>query len=353
MTQLDFFADLNAAAPEPAPIPATFAKPTAPTTAAPPAAPRMQALVRSLRPRLPANPHERALSIGEAVARTWHTQHGGTAIEVPIGIVAALALMHPKDPKGPNAPHQILAQDDVQLIQMYREIWARHWMRRPDLIDRARILHDWLNDSDHDKHRLDVTRAVTRTALTSGLLDLTGHEDPFFRTAADVLSPTMTALRSSGAQQGLGEYHTPPSVAECMAEMMLQEFTVTMFEDQLHKLQPGQHIHDPACGSGGMLRAAAQSLRQRGKEPASFRWSGVDIDQIAAACTAVNAIIWDLGPHVTVACADILTTPNAVEEAAAEAQAVIEHRNRLVAQAHMLAGIRKVETLLNQVVPAA
>lgn len=138
-----------------------------------------------------------------------------------------------------------------------------------------------------------------------------------------------------------------------MAEMMLQEISVAMLEDQFDKLQPGEHIHDPACGSGGMLRAAAQAVRQRGAETASFRWSGVDVDEIAAACTAVNAIIWDLGPHVTIACANILTSPNAVEEAAEEARAVIEHRDRLVAQASMVAGIRKVEALLNQAVPAA
>lgn len=212
MTQLDLFADPNAADPTPAPIPATFTKPTAPTAAAPPAAPRIQAPVRSLRPRLPDNPAEAAQRIGEAVTSTWNRQHGGTSIEVPIGIVAALALIRVKDPKGPNLAHQILALDDAQLIRMYREIWATHWMQRPDLIDRARILHEWLNDDGHDKHRLYVTRAVTKTALTAGLHDLTGHQDPFFRTAADVLSFTMTAMRSYGAQQGLGEYHTPPPV---------------------------------------------------------------------------------------------------------------------------------------------
>ncbi|WP_373298070.1 N-6 DNA methylase [Streptomyces abikoensis] len=62
--------------------------------------------------------------------------------------------------------------------------------------------------------------------------------------------------------------------------------------DDAKEPRPGEHVHEPACGSGGLLRAAAQGMRERGLDPASVHWSGVDIDQIAAACTAVNAIVW-------------------------------------------------------------
>ncbi|CAM5314953.1 N-6 DNA methylase [Streptomyces abikoensis] len=350
MTQLDLFAEFSTPAeplrPTKTPIPATF-------TNAVPAPPTPATRVRTLRPRLPGNPHEKAQEIGEAVAAVWHKQHGGTAIEVPIGIVAALALVHVKDPKGPSLIGQILAQTDDELIQMYREIWAGHWMQRPDLIERARILHEWLDDSPHDKHRLSMVRAVTRAALKAGILDLTGHADPFFRSAADVLSPTMTALRSLGAQKGLGEYHTPPALTDCIAEAMIGEISVAVQADALGKLQPGEHIHDPACGSGGMLRAAGQAVRERGVEPASMRWSGVDIDSIAAACAAVNFIVYELGPHSTVACADALARPNAVEGAMVEARAVVEHRDRMLRMAAMLRGIRLAQDFLNKVVQAA
>ncbi|MEU1307894.1 N-6 DNA methylase [Streptomyces cinnamoneus] len=359
MTQLDLFADVDSTN-EPsrpkaeAKIPATFANPKPAATPAAPAVkpsavPAPAATVRALRPRLPANPHERAWYLGEAVARAWHTQHGGTAIEVPIGIVAALALIRPKDPKGPDLAHQILAQDDAQLIQMYRQIWAGHWIQRPDLIDRARILHEWLNDGDHDKHRLYVTRAVTKAALRAGIFDLTGHDDPYFRAATDVLSPVMTLTRSSGAQAGLGEFHTPWAVGETLGNIVMAEIGLAAKGD----MAPGEHIHDPACGSGGLLRAAAQSMRERGIDPASMRWSGVDIDEIAAACTAVNAIVWGLGPNVTVARADILTHPNAVEEAMAKARAVIEHRDTLFGRAAVIGAVRKAQHLLEQVTQAA
>ncbi|MGI5526884.1 N-6 DNA methylase [Streptomyces syringium] len=349
MTQLDLFADLDTPTEPPrppnTPIPATFTKAT-PT-------PTPMATVRKLRPRLPGNPHGKAQQIGEAVAAVWHKQHGGTSIEVPIGIVAALTLIRIKDPEGPSLIGQILGQTDAELIEMYQQIWAGHWKQRPGLIERARILHEWLNDGPHEKHRLDLTRAVTRTALQAGILDLTGHEDPFFRSAADVLSPTMTALRSLGAQQGLGEYHTPPAVADCMGEAMVAEISVAVQADSYAKLRPGEHVHDPACGSGGMLRAAVQAVRERGIEPSSLRWSGVDIDPIAAACTAVNFIVWDLGPHSTVACADALARPNAVEEAMAEARAVFQHRDRMLSQVAMIRGIRQAHDYLNRAVAAA
>ncbi|WP_143179736.1 N-6 DNA methylase [Streptomyces yunnanensis] len=307
---------------------------------------------RSGRPRPVSDPHRLALEIGEAVAARWHNLHGGTAIEVPIGVVAALALIRQRDPSGPDLKGQILAQDGPQMIAMLREIWSTHWLHRPDLIDRARILHEWLND-DVDECRMSAVRAVAETTLKRGLFDLTGHEDPFLRSATDVLSPAMMCLRSRGAQQGLGEFHTPPSVAEAMADIVAAG-QVMEIELMVDEPKQGAHIHDPAAGSGGLLRAAAQHLRQRGHDPAAFQWSMVDIDQIAAACCAVNAIIWELGPRVTVACADSLANPNAVDDAMKEARAVFEHRDEVLDKARITAAIRRTQQLMEQVLsPAA
>ncbi|MGG2460509.1 N-6 DNA methylase [Streptomyces sp. RGM 3693] len=294
-----------------------------------------------------SDPHQRALEIGEAVAERWHNRHGGTAIEVPIGVVAALALIREKDPNGPDLKGQILAQDGPQMIAMLREIWSMHWMHRPDLIDRARILHEWLND-DVDEYRMHAVRAVAETALKRGLFDLTAHEDPFLRSATDALSPVMMCLRSHGARQGLGEYHTPAPVADAMANMLAagQVMEINLL---VNEPKAGAHIHDPTAGSGGLLRAAAQHLRERGHEPADFQWSMVDIDQIAAACASVNAIIWQLGPRVTVACADSLANPNAVEDAMKEARAVFEHRDEVLGKAQIVATIRRTQQMMEQV----
>ncbi|WP_079052521.1 N-6 DNA methylase [Streptomyces regalis] len=344
MTQLDLFAALQE---EPEPTFATFTAPKKPTTPSSPPAAVTMAAPRPRRPQPLSDPHGRALRIGEAVAGVWHRQHGGTRIEVPIGIVAALALIRQRDENGPDLKAQILGQDDAQLIGMFREIWSTHWMHRPDLIDRARVLHEWLNDEEIDDHRAYVVRRVTKAALEYGLFDLTGHADPYLRAQTDVLSPVMMLVRSTGAQQGLGEYHTPPPVADTMSNMLAAE---SVMDIQLHIDQPqaGEHIHDPAAGSGGLLRSAAQHLRERGLDPAQFQWSMCDIDEIAAACAAVNAIIWDLGQRVTVACADSLANPNAVEDAMKHARAVFAHRDEMLGKARILAAIRQAQQLLEQ-----
>ncbi|MEN8649162.1 N-6 DNA methylase [Streptomyces sp. 21So2-11] len=292
------------------------------------------------------------MRIGEAVAGVWHRQHGGTRIEVPIGIVAALALIRQKDQGGPDLKVQILGQKDAELIGMFREIWSMHWINRPDLIDRARILHEWLNDEEIDDHRAYVVRGVTKAALENGLFDLTGHADPYLRAQTDVLSPVMTLVRSVGAQQGLGEYHTPPSVSDAMANMLAAE---SVMDVRLHVDQPqaGEHIHDPAAGSGGLLRSAAQHLRERGLDPAQFQWSMCDIDEVAAACASVNAIIWDLGQRVTVACADSLANPNAIEDAMKHARAVFEHRDEMLGKARIIGAVRQAQQLLEQAAPVA
>ncbi|WP_369387282.1 N-6 DNA methylase [Streptomyces sp. CG1] len=290
------------------------------------------------------------MEIGEAVAATWHKQHGGTAIEAPIGVVAALSLVRQKDPSGPDLKTQILSLDGPQLIGMLREIWSLHWMHRPDLIDRARILHEWLN-GDVDDHRMYAVRSVAKMALERGLLDLTAHEDPFDRSTTDVLSPVMMCLRSRGAQQGLGEFHTPASVADTMAYSVFVEAMNSY--DTLKGAKGGEHIYDPACGSGGLLRSAAQNLRDQGLDPADFQWSMCDVDEIAAACAAVNAIIWDLGPRVTVACDDSLANPNAIEDAWKHARAVVEHRDEVVGKARIIAAMRQTQHLLERATAVA
>ncbi|MFF4606135.1 N-6 DNA methylase [Streptomyces sp. NPDC001339] len=286
------------------------------------------------------------------MAERWHNRHGGTAIEVPIGVVAALALIREKDPNGPGLKAQILTQDGPQLIAMLREIWSMHWLHRPDLIERARILHEWLND-DLDEYRMHAVRAVTETALKRGLFDLTAHEDPYLRSATDALSPVMTSLRSRGARQGLGEYHTPPPIADVIAEATNLEAIVDIGLGT-RELKGSEHIHDPCAGSGGLLRAAAQILRERGHDPADFQWSMVDIDPIAAACASVNAIVWAFGPRVTVACADSLANPNAVEDAMKEARAVFEHRDEMLGKAQIIGAIHRTQHLMERALtPAA
>lgn len=49
-----------------------------------------------------------------------------------------------------------------------------------------------------------------------------------------------------------------------------------------------------------MVRVAAATLRPQGKDPADYQWWMNDIDEIRVACCVVNAVLFRLGPNVTV-----------------------------------------------------
>jgi len=89
---------------------------------------------------------------------------------------------------------------------------------------------------------------------------------------------------------------------------------------------------DDCAGTGAFLRAAAQVLRERGIDPQAMHWYAVDIDPVAVAALAVNAALWELGPHVVLGRADILTEPEWPARAHAEqARALRLHALRITA----------------------
>ncbi|MFI9149444.1 N-6 DNA methylase [Streptomyces sp. NPDC053367] len=306
-----------------------------------PAVPKPTTVKRTLGHYRPShsNPHQHAFDIAEAVSYAWHHNYGGPGLEVPIGVVATLALWPLRGPDAYLAADWWLSLDDPQLMTAFRECWARWWIMHPDLIDRATPLHKWIDDSEPPARRAGAVRAVVEAALTRGLLHLTSSDDPYLRSTADVMGALLTVMRSQGAHDALAEIHTPPSVAELMARMMLDGLA----------LSPGMRFDEPAGGTGGMYRAAAQTMRERDISPHDFGWALTDVDPIAVAGAAVNAILWDLGPHVLIACGDTLHERDVYARAIKEARGSVERRDELHAQAVLLAAIQGVEALLQDV----
>ncbi|MEU9405083.1 hypothetical protein AB0E08_05145 [Streptomyces sp. NPDC048281] len=350
MSQLDLFAD--AGGPEEQPTPAAPAAPPRrfladlppapqPVTVAPRPRPALATVKRTLGHYRPSqrNPHAHAFDLAEAVSSAWHHAHGGSSIEIPIGTVAALALWPLRGPDAYLAADWWLSLDDAELLAAFRECWARMWIMRPDLIDRATPLHKWVDDEKPDPRRAAAVRAVVEAAITNGLLHLTTSDDPDLRSTTDVIGILLTVMRSEGAHDALAEIHTPPDVAYLMARMLL--------DDQ--PLEPGMKFDEPTGGTGGMYRAAVQVMRERGIDPHQFGWALTDIDPLAAAGAAVNAILWDLGPHVLIACGDTLHEGNVYARAAREARESLERRDRLHSQAVFLAAIQKVEALIRDI----
>lgn len=347
MSQLDLFADLDT--PDEPPVPRAPVAPRhrdftdlppapAPVTVSPGARPKLEVVkprAGHYRPSQ-ADPNATAFEIAEAVSYAWHHAQGGSGIEVPMGVVATLALWPLRGPDAYLAADWWLSLDDSQLLTAFRECWARWWIMRPDLIDRATPLHKWIDDEKPDPRRVPAVRAVVKAALTKGLLHLTSSGDPYLRSTTDVLGALLTIMRSQGAHDALAEIHTPPAVAEMMARLLLDG----------QPLEPGMKFHEPAGGTGGMYRAAAQVMRDRGVNPHEFGWSLADIDELAAAGAAVNAILWDLGPHVLIACGDTLGEGDLMEKAVPQARESLERRDRLHQEAVFLAAIQKVEALV-------
>ncbi|GAA4256506.1 hypothetical protein GCM10022255_069620 [Dactylosporangium darangshiense] len=243
------------------------------------------------RTAVPADPLEHARRIAAAVDTAWCHHHGsGIDLHIPAGVVAALALCAEADPDGPDLADQITALDPSDLAQLLRGIWRAFVLERPDLGVRLPPLVEWLHNGLSD-WQLDGAHTVARAALRAGQLHLTG--EPHRRRATDLFGELLQLLRGPKTAASRGAYYTPQPVAEALARML-----------HVADATPGQSIADPAAGTGIMLWAAAHILRQHGKDPADYHWYANDIDPLAAACLAVNAHLWALGPNVLIGCAD-------------------------------------------------
>lgn len=248
-----------------------------------PAAPRRR------RPSpVPADPTEHARRIAAAVDTAWRRERGsGTELHIPTSVVAALALIAQADPDGPDLADQITALDPDALGRLLHHIWRSFILSRGDLAVRVAPLVAWLHHGPSDI-QLTGAHVVARAALDAGQLHLTGHPDR--RHATDLFGELLQRMRGPKASADRGAYYTPPGAADALARIA-----------NVADATPGQSIADPAAGTGILFWAAARVLREHGKNPADLRWYGNDIDELAAACLAVNAHLWGLGTNVYIA----------------------------------------------------
>ncbi|MCR8573052.1 SAM-dependent methyltransferase [Streptomyces sp. Isolate_219] len=282
----------------------------------------------------PRDPHEHARKIAEKVMDAWYQNFGGSSIDIPLGTVAALALLR----NLPGLADRILHLQPHELPQFFKEIYLGHWIKRPDLINRAIPLHDWAWNPEPDKQQLRAVHAVTHAAINTGLMDLTGHKDPDRRSESDVLSPLLTGMRHKSDKKWRGEYHTPPCVTDLMARILVDKDIGG----------ENKSIREPAVGSGTMLRSAAQRLRELQLNPHDYTWYGNDVDPLSAACAAVNTIIWDLGPQALIGCANSLAPEDDYAKTVAEARDAFKQRDDYMSTATTIVGYRRAFRLLDE-----
>ncbi|MER7477382.1 N-6 DNA methylase [Streptomyces sp. NPDC126510] len=355
MEQLDLFADLGEPeAPKPEKT-ITLPKPTAgqyATTVARPPQPKPQqpALIPDadpaparLRPEFAIRPAD-GVTFGEAIADAWHGSHGGNRMEIPVGIVATLALW-PQKEHARTLAEFLRGLDVEQLIACVREVAAYWWMRRPDLIDTASVLFRWAEAERFTKNELAAIRATFHAALNANVLDHTGREDPAWNAEIDLMSWTVTTLRHKSARAGLGEYHTPPEVCDMFAAQ-------TLGSDP-ERIGAGFSVLDPCAGTGGMFRSAANHVRSMGIDPARMTWFAQEIDPLAAAGCAVNMIVWGMGPNSMVACGDTLAEGSMWQRAVEHRRMLVKARDDAAAAMAIARAVHQVERLVSGAAEAA
>jgi hypothetical protein len=310
-------------------------RPELPSVQAPIPAPR------HIAPLLIGNPRDAGQRLGEAVAETWHASNwGGYRMDIPVSIVGALALF-PIKGHTDTVTRIISNASDFEMLQGYREIYAHTWSQRPDLGARMAPLMGWLTEQGVEEKAYAVRR-VTETALKCGILQLTGDPDPDNRSDTDVMSWTITSLRSMGAKQGLGEYHTPPELCDMMARILLGD----------EPPEKGQRFHEPAGGTGGMFRSLAQALRELRADPADYVWALNELEPLAAAGAAVNAIVWGLGPNVVIACGDTLAQGDLYEQAVRERTHLFEERDEILGRLAVAEAAHQAMALADRLIGA-
>lgn len=242
-------------------------------------------------PPLPENAHATAHRVADAVAHAWHSHYGTDRLAVPMSVVAALALI--SEPCHDTVRDGLLESDRSVFAATVRDVWHGFMRVRPDLINRVwPLIEPWEPGAGAalDDGAVDAARQVAGAAMKAGQSILIRPE---LYHDVDLFGPVLTRLRPRAALTARGQFYTPSEVCGLIAGMTIDAL--------------GDAICDAACGTGGMFRSAAAALRADGQDPATKAWVGCDLDELAVACCAVNAVLWGLGTNVLLGVGDALT----------------------------------------------
>lgn len=239
----------------------------------------------------PGPAREHAHRIAEKVCDAWFGRHGSGDLEIPLSVVAVLSMLNPPYQQQNAMATALINADMDEWVTTIRVMWGEFVRHRPDLVNRAwPLMEPWHGErAVDDPHTLRAAKQVSDAVLLADLLGWNERK----REDYDLLGIVITMLRPKSALQARGQYYTPPELCDLMAEMT--------------DVKEGQSIAEPTVATGGMLRAVAKSMRQRGRDPRTCYWEGVDLDYLAVACCAVNVVVWGLGFKVLLGVGNGLT----------------------------------------------
>lgn len=230
-----------------------------------------------------------------------------------MGTVATLALARLGAETDGDLEANVWPLAPDEFCTLARRVWVSTLGVRIDLVHLVHPLVSWLFEAVEPQLQARAKRAAD-AGLEAGLAGLIGSDR---RHDADVLGSLLGLLKSRTAKHVNAQIYTPGDLACALAAMTIDE------------PEPGQSICDDAVGTGGLLRAAAQVVRARGVDPATMRWFGADIDELAIAATAVNSLIWGLGPRTVLFVGDVLAHPDWPEQALHHRAEVLRTADRI------------------------
>lgn len=270
------------------------------------------------------SPEQRAHTIADRVADAWYRRHGSGQGHIPLSVVAALALLEPPPDDRHRLTNHLTTLPGPQVDALIRQIWTCVVNDRPDLTPSlAPVLLVWHGQVPLTEQERDGAHEVARAAVGAGLYELT--EDADQRHAVDLLGIVLAELQGPKAQAARGAFYTPADIAELLAQMT-------------GPTEPGA-VHDPTVGTGGLWRTVAATVRAQGQDPTRLTWVGSDIDPLAIACTAINSLLWELGPRVLLMVGDVLTD-EVIRTAYAQRREVLNHARQMRSDARLKAAFR-------------
>ncbi|WP_131102978.1 N-6 DNA methylase [Streptomonospora litoralis] len=227
--------------------------------------------------------------MAEACADAWFRGHGSGQVEIALSTVAAVAFIRPPDADAHTLIERTIAEASPgQVGEIIAAQWRMYLNARPDLANPIYpLMAPWFGEHGPSTIALKAAKATAQAALKAGIHTIHPHD-------ADLLGPLLTLMRTGREAQARGQYYTPASVA-------------TMMVGLTGAPREGESVHEPACGTGGMLRALAEAMRLEGRDPATVTWAAVDIDPLAVGCLAANVVLWELGPRVLLGVGNSLT----------------------------------------------
>lgn len=230
---------------------------------------------------------DEARRLATLITTAWQESYGHALIEVPMSMVASVALFDTHATSHtPRPMAEVVELHDHAFLQELYARWnlsAHTW---------PRLHHLWLPwfgwtgkqlmfpNEQADQRIITAARHIGALAVREELADLIAEVHTSAR--CDVLSHILHPLHAQLQKHRPAPEPTP---------RLVPPGTDSSWSDQLH---PGAVIEDPAAWSGTRIMHLVRDLYRRGIDPRTLTWRLRTTNPVAAATLATSCALWGL-----------------------------------------------------------